>query len=78
MQLWIKKFCQTKVLKLCITMEHLNRIMYLVLCSKTLNFVYLQCACDLINFFKFAKIKMYAGDLNIYAVINTKEAKNKF
>ena len=70
---WIKEFLKNRTFSVLI--NNINSVIFSVISlvpqgSKTGPLFYILCANDLAYIFKFAKLKMYADDLSIYAAVN--------
>ena len=73
---WIKEFLNNRTFSVLI--NNINSLIFPVISSvpqgsKTGPLFYILYANDLANIFKFAKLKMYADDLSIYAAVNNYE-----
>ena len=73
---WIKEFLNNRTFSVLI--NNINSLIFPVINSvpqgsKTGPLFYILYANDLANIFKFAKLKMYADDLSIYAAVNDYE-----
>ena len=73
---WIKEFLNNRAFSVVI--KNINSLIFPVISSvpqgsKTGPLFYILYANDLADIFKFAKLKMYADDLSIYAAVNNYE-----
>ena len=68
---WIKEFLNNRTFSVLI--NNINSLSSVPQGSKTGPLFYIIYANDLANIFKFAKLKLYAYDLSIYAAVNNYE-----
>jgi hypothetical protein len=79
--IWIKEFLSNRSFKVCINMQH--SVHFPVESSvpqgtKLGPLMFILFANDLVKLFKFAKVKMYADDISLYATINSNADRIKF